>query len=149
MAEFKLMGRFIALSDEKEVASNEAGKAPIKKRELYMDCTRVDYYTKQPIGQENKVLLDFGGERLLDKVKALNLQKDDVIAVEFNIIGTPYKDRTTGKSRVFTSVRCYDVEVIAKAGQDVAPQPAPAPAPAPQPQPQPQNDGGKEEPLPF
>lgn len=151
MAEFKLMGRFIALSDEKEVASSEAGKAPIKKRELYMDCTRVDYYTKQPIGQENKVLLDFGGERLLDKVKALNLQKDDVIAVEFNIIGTPYKDKTTGKSRVFTSIRCYDVEVIAKAGQAVAPQPAPAPAPAPapEPQPQPQNDGGKEEPLPF
>ena len=149
MAEFKLMGRFIALSGEKEVASSEAGKAPIKKRELYMDCTRVDYYTKQPIGQENKVLLDFGGERLLDKVKALNLQKDDVIAVEFNIIGTPYKEKTTGKSRVFTSVRCYDVEVIAKAGQDVAPQPAPAPAPAPEPQPQPQNDGGKEEQLPF
>lgn len=152
MAEFKLMGRFIALSDEKGVASSEAGKT-IKKRELYMDCTRVDYYTKQPIGQENKVLLDFGGERLLDKVKALNLQKDDVIAVEFNIIGTPYKDKTTGKSRVFTSVRCYDVEVIAKAGQAVAPQPqsapAPAPTPAPEPQPQPQNDGGKEEPLPF
>ena len=154
MAEFKLMGRFIALSDEKEVGSSEAGKAPIKKRELYMDCTRVDYYTKQPIGQENKVLLNFGGERLLDKVKALNLQKDDVVTVSFAIQGTPYKDKTTGKNRVYTAIRCYDIEVVRKAnGQAVVKQPqlapAPAPAPAPEPQPQPQNDGSKEEPLPF
>ena len=50
MAEFKLMGRFIALSEVKEIPSSEAGKAPMKKRELYMDCTRVDFYTRQPIG---------------------------------------------------------------------------------------------------
>ena len=148
------MGRFIALSDVKEVASSEAGKAPIKKRELYMDCTRIDYYTKQPIGQENKVLLEFGGDKLLDKVAALNMQKDDVIGVDFNIVGTPYKDRQTGKSRVFTSIRCYDVEIVEKAGSAPAPQPAPATQPqtaqAPAPEPQPQNDGtGKKEDLPF
>lgn len=120
MAEFKLFGRFIALSEVKEIASTEAGKAPIKKRELYMDCTRIDYYTKQPIGQENKVVLEFGGEKILDKLKALNLQKDDIIAVDFNIVGTPYKDKTTGKNRVFTSIRCYDVTVEGKAGQAVA-----------------------------
>ena len=45
MAEFKLMGRFIALSEVKEIPSSEAGKAPMKKRELYMDCTRVDGIT--------------------------------------------------------------------------------------------------------
>lgn len=128
------MGRFIALSDVREIASSEAGKAPMKKRELYMDCTRVDYYTHQPIGQENKVLLEFGGDKLLDKLAALNLQKDDVISVEFNIVGTPYKEKNTGKNKVFTSVRCYDVEVIAKAGQQQAPQPQPQPAPAPTPQ---------------
>lgn len=151
------MGRFIALSDVREVASSEAGKAPIRKRELYMDCTRIDYYTKQPIGQENKVLLEFGGDKLLDKVAALNLGKDDIISVEFNIVGTPYKDKQTGKSRVFTSIRCYDVEIIEKAGNTVAPQPAQAPqpqaqpqaAPAPAPEPQPQSNGSKEEPLPF
>lgn len=160
MAEFKLMGRFIAMSEVKEIASSEAGKAPIRKRELYMDCSRYDMYTKQLIGQENKVLLEFGGDKLLDKLAALNLQKDDVISVEFNIVGTAYKDKTTGKSRVFTSVRCYDVEVLNKAAQAVMQQaqqafsPAPQPAPAPvqmqvQLQPQQQADGDREDALPF
>ena len=162
MAEFKLMGRFIALSEVKEIPSSEAGKAPMKKRELYMDCTRVDYYTRQPIGQENKVLLDFGGDKLLEKVAALGLKKDDVIAVEFNVVGTPYKDKTTGKSRVFTSIRCYDVEVVARAGQAVAQTAQPAPQPQAQVQQQAQqqaqtsvqtqnqvDDGNKDDGLPF
>jgi hypothetical protein len=164
MAEFKLMGRFIALSEVKEIPSSEAGKAPMKKRELYMDCTRVDYYTRQPIGQENKVLLDFGGDKLLEKVAALGLKKDDVIAVEFNVVGTPYKDKTTGKSRVFTSIRCYDVEVVARAGQAVAQMAQPAPQPQAQVQQQAQqqaqtsvqtqnqnqtDDGNKDDGLPF
>ena len=156
MAEFKLMGRFIALSEVKEIPSSEAGKAPMKKRELYMDCTRVDFYTRQPIGQENKVLLDFGGDKLLEKVAALGLKKDDVIAVEFNVVGTPYKDKTTGKSRVFTSIRCYDVEVVARAGQAVAQTAQPAPQPQAQvqqaqvQQPSTQNqDGNNDNGLPF
>ena len=161
MAEFKLMGRFIALSEVKEIPSSEAGKAPMKKRELYMDCTRVDYYTRQPIGQENKVLLDFGGDKLLEKVAALGLKKDDVIAVEFNVVGTPYKDKTTGKSRVFTSIRCYDVEVVSRSGQAVAQTAQPAPQPqarvqeqsqqqAQVQQPSTQNqDGNKDDGLPF
>ena len=162
MAEFKLMGRFIALSEVKEIPSSEAGKAPMKKRELYMDCTRVDYYTRQPIGQENKVLLDFGGDKLLEKVAALGLKKDDVIAVEFNVVGSPYKDKTTGKIRVFTSIRCYDVEVVARAGQAVAQTAQPAPQQQAQVQQQAQqqaqtsvqtqnqvDDGNKDNGLPF
>lgn len=153
MAEFKLMGRFIAMSEVKEVASSEAGKAPFKKRELYMDCSRYDMYTKQLIGQENKVLLEFGGEKVLDKLKALGLQKDDIISVDFSIVGTPNKDKQTGKNRVFTSIRCYDVSILAKAGHQVQ-------QAAPQPQvrePQPpaydasvtQQNDGNQEPLPF
>lgn len=166
MAEFKLMGRFIAMSEVKEVASSEAGKAPLKKRELYMDCSRYDMYTQQLIGQENKVLLEFGGEKVLDKLAALNLQKDDIISVDFSIVGTPYKDKQTGKNRVFTSIRCYDVAILAKAGQPVqqpAPQPqqaqqaaqgpqtqVPEPVSTAEPQPQTQqDDGNHEEPLPF
>ena len=161
MAEFKLMGRFIALSDEKVIPATEAGKNPMRKREIYMDCTRMDYYTRQPIGKENKVLLEFGGDQLLTKVVALNLQKDDVIAVDFGIVGAPYTDKN-GKRRVFTSIRCYDVEVLSRAGQaPAAPQPQPvaqpvqtaqpAPAPAAQPQEtQPQSDGGQDDDgLPF
>lgn len=152
MAEFKLCGRVIALSDVKEIPSSEAGKAPIKKRELYMDCTRIDYYTHQPIGQENKVVLEFGGDKVLDKIAALSLQRDDVVAVEFNIVGTPYKDKQTGKNKVFTSIRCYDVEVLQRAGMQQAapaPQPQAAPAAAPvQEQPQ-QTYGAGDDALPF
>ena len=154
MAEFKLMGRFIALSEVREIPSSEAGKAPIKKREMYVDCTRIDYFTHQPIGQENKVVLVFGGDKVLDKLAALNMQKDDVIAVEFNIVGTPYTDKQSGKKKVFTSIRCYDVEVVQRASQQQAapvpqPQPAPAPQPAPTPEPTPQMNDDGQEPLPF
>ena len=154
MAEFKLCGRVIALSDVKEIPSSEAGKAPMKKRELYMDCTRIDYYTHQPIGQENKVVLEFGGDKVLDKIAALSLQRDDVVAVEFNIVGTPYKDKQTGRNKVFTSIRCYDVEVLQRAGtQQVAPAPQPAPAPKPQAAPAPvqgtQDNNEHNDGLPF
>ncbi len=131
MARNQIIGRVIAVSPITEVPSKEQGKPAIKKRELYMDCTRIDYYTHQPIGQENKVVLEFGGDKVLDKIAALSLQRDDVVAVEFNIVGTPYKDKQTGKNKVFTSIRCYDVEVLQRAGTQQA-------APAPQPQPQPQ-----------
>ena len=132
MAEFKLYGRFIAMSEEKQVASSTAGKEPIKKREVYMDCTRRDYFTGQQIGNENKVVLEFGGEKTLEKMKALNLQKDDIVVVDFSIVGAPYKDKETGRSKVFTSIRCYDINVHQRAGQ--APQPVQQQAPAPAPQ---------------
>jgi hypothetical protein len=91
----------------------------------------------------------------------LGLKKDDVIAVEFNVVGTPYKDKTTGKSRVFTSIRCYDVEVVARAGQSVAQTAQPAPQPQAQVQQQAQQqaqvqqpstqdqDGNNDDGLPF
>lgn len=156
MAEFKLCGRVIALSEVKEIPSSEAGKAPIKKRELYMDCTRIDYYTHQPIGQENKVVLEFGGDKVLDKIAALYLQRDDVVAVEFNVVGTPYKDKQTGKNKVFTSIRCYDAEVLQRAGtQQAAPAPlpqaqaAPAAASVHEPQQPQQMYGAGDDALPF
>ena len=155
------MGRFIALSEEKVIPASEAGKNPMKKREVYLDCTAVDYYTQAQIGSENKVLLELGGDNLLDKAVALGMQKGDVVAVTFGLQGNAYKDKTTGKNRVFTAIRVLDIEITAKAGravvaQPVAPQPAtqpatqqaPAPQPEPAPAPEPQNtddNGG----LPF
>lgn len=117
-----LLGKVIALSQEREIASKEAGKPAMKKRELYMDCTRYDYLTGERVGFENKPVLEFGGEKVLDKLAALNLQAGDIVAVRFDIQGNPYKDEKTGKARVFTAVRCYDIEVVRKAGQP-APQP--------------------------
>lgn len=157
---FILYGKVIALSQVQEIPSKEAGKPAMKKRELYMDCTRYDYLTGQQVGYENKPLLEFGGEQVIDKIGALALQKDDIVGVRFAIQGNPYKDEKTGKSRVFTAIRCYDIELVRRAGEPVGQQQAPqqaAPAPAPQPTPQPQvqqpvtqqNDDAGQEPLPF
>ena len=124
-----IYGRVIALSPVQEVPSKEAGKPAMKKRELYLDCTRYDSLTGIRDENENKPLLEFGGDKMMDKLEALNLLKGDVVGVKFLIQGNPYKDKD-GKSRVFTAIRCYDCELIRKAGQPV--QAAPAAQPAPQ-----------------
>lgn len=143
-----IYGRVIALSQVQEIPSKEAGKPAMKKRELYLDCTRYDSITGERDERENKPLLEFVGDKLLEKVAALNLQKGDVVGVKFAIQGTPYKDANDGKTKVFTAIRCYDIEVIRKADGSVVQQPVQA-APAPQPEPQPQNTSGKSEDLPF
>ena len=142
-----IYGRVIALSQVEEIPSKEQGKPSMKKQKLYMDCTRYDSITGLRDEKENKPLLEFGGDKVLAKLEAMNLQKDDVVTISFAIQGTPYKDKQTGKMRVFTAIRCYDIEMVRKAGQAAAQQAAPAPAPAPAPQPQ-QNDGKKDD-LPF
>lgn len=138
-----LYGKVIAVSGVKEIPSKEAGKAPMKKRELYLDCTQYDGITGVQIGSENKPLLEFGGDKVIEKIAALNLVKGDIVGVRFAIQGTPYKDNE-GKQKVFTSIRCYDIDVVRKAGQNVAPQTTQA-----QPQPQTQQAGGGDEGLPF
>ena len=153
-------GRIIALSQVKEVASSDPSKPAIKKRELYIDCTRYDPYTGERSEYENKPLLEFGGDKVLSKIEGLGLQQNDIVAVKFEVQGTPYKDKTTGKTKVFTSIRCYDIDVVRRAGQAVqqsapvqaAPvqQPAPQPAaPAPQPTQAQVAEAQSKEPLPF
>lgn len=117
-----IYGRVIALSDVQEIPSSDPQKSAMKKRQLYMDCTRYDSITGERIGLENKPLLDFGGEKVLEKLGALGLQKDDIVCVKFDIQGNQSKDKTTGKPKLFTSIRCYDCEVVRRAGQP-APQP--------------------------
>lgn len=152
MARNQVIGRVIAVSPITEVPSKEQGKAPIKKRELYLDCTTYDPYTGERSQYENKPLLEFGGDKLVDKLGALNLEAGDVVAVSFFVQGTPYKDAQTGKTKVFTAIRTTDIEVVRKRGevagtQQPAPKPEPQPAPAPQAAPQTSQDG--KEPLPF
>lgn len=114
----QITGKVIALSKIQEVASKNGGQ-PLKKRELYMDCTRFDPYTGERSEYENTPLLEFGGDKVLDKLAALNLQKDDVVRVTFDIQGRGYKDQH-GKFRVFTAVRPYDIEVVRRAGDTQA-----------------------------
>lgn len=123
MAKLQITGRVIALSPIREVASS-TGKEPIKKRELYLDMTMYDPYTGERSENENKPLLEFGGDKVLSKIEALKLVAGDVVTVSFAIQGTPYKDKQTGKSRVFTAIRCYDIDVVRKAGQQQVQQPA-------------------------
>lgn len=150
MAKLQVTGRVIALSNVQEIPSSEAGKPAMKKRELYLDMTMYDPYTGERSERENKPLLEFGGDKVIEKLAALNLQKDDVVTVSFAIQGTPYKDKQTGKMKVYTGIRCYDIEVVRRAGQSVKvqqPEIQPqtqqaAPAPAPQTvQQAPQNQG--------
>ena len=143
-------GRVIALSPVQEIPSREAGKPAMKKRELYLDCTRYDSITGIRDERENKPLLEFGGDKLLEKLAALDLKKDDVVGVKFAIQGTPYKDEKSGKTKVFTAIRCYDIEIIRKADGSEIKQPQQAAAPAVQPAPAPQqtSQDGRDN-LPF
>lgn len=165
MAKLQITGRVIALSNVQEIPSSEAGKPAMKKRELYLDMTMYDPYTGERSERENKPLLEFGGDKVIEKLGALNLQKDDVVTVSFAIQGTPYKDKQTGKMKVYTGIRCYDIEVVRRAGQSVkvqqpeiqpqTQQAASAPAPQPQVQQpqqnqgQQQSNGGNDNILPF
>ena len=141
----KIAGRFIALSQVIVVPSTDPSKQPMKRRELYMDCTRYDSITGEMIGKENKVLLEFGGDKVLDKFEHTKLEKGDIINVDFDLQGNQYTDKNTQKMRVFTAIRCFDFNIIRRAGEPMkvqqpqvaAPQPVPEPQPSPAPEPQP------------
>jgi hypothetical protein len=113
----KIAGRFIALSQVTVVPSTDPSKQPMKKRELYMDCTRYDSITGEMIGKENKVVLEFGGDKVLDKFDHTKLEKGDVINVDFDLQGNQYTDKNTQKMRVFTAIRCFDFNIIRRAGE--------------------------------
>ena len=123
MAQNQITGKVIAFSNIETIQSNEPGKQPMEKRKLYLDCTRYDPYTGER-GFENTPLLEFGGKSL-EKLNALvtqGLKKDDIVTVSFDIQGTKYTNRSTGKQDIFTRVRPYDIELFKKE------QPAQAPA---------------------
>lgn len=131
MAECKVYGRVIAVSKEQTVASAQAGREPFKKREIYIDCTRFDPYTGKRSEYENKPLLEFNGDKTLAKVNPIldTLQKDDVVAISFDLQGRQITNQQ-GQKKFFTSIRCYAIEVVRKAGQPAAAAPAAASAPA-------------------
>lgn len=109
-----ITGKFVAASKQETVASKEAGREPLVKRSIVMDCTKYDPNTGE-MGRSNTPLLEFTG-KALDKLEELingGLAKDDVITVSFNINGFKYtKD---GKTRIFTAVRPYDISLARKA----------------------------------
>lgn len=115
----QVSGRVIAVSKLQTIASSDPQRPPMQKRELFLDCTRYDPYTGERSQYENKPLLEFAGEKVLEKVSPVldALQKDDVVTVSFELQGRSYKDKNTGKMRVMTGIRCFDIEVRRKAGE--------------------------------
>lgn len=111
MAENILIGKVIAFNKEETVPSADGKKEPFKKRQLYLDCTQYDQWTRQPIGGENTPLLEFGGKGLeqLNELINAGLQKDQVVQVKFKVVGR--KSTKDGKMRIFNDVRPYAIEL--------------------------------------
>jgi hypothetical protein len=40
------------------------------------------------------------------------------VSISFDLQGRPYTDKATGKLRVITGLRCYDIVVVRKAAQN-------------------------------
>ena len=124
----QVSGRVIAVSQVQTVATTDASKPPLKKREIYIDCTRYDPYTGERSQYENKPLLEFAGDKTLEKVNTVldQVQKDDIVTVSFELVGRQYKGKD-GKTVFTTAVRCYDIAITRKAALNgnLTAQPAP------------------------
>lgn len=131
----QISGRVIAVSKVQTVASADPSKAPLKKREIYIDCTRYDPYTGERSLYENKPLLEFVSDKILEKVNPVldSIQKDDIVTISFDLQGRQYKGKD-GKTQFTTGIRCYDIVVTRRAGQAVAQPVQAAPQAAAQPQ---------------
>ena len=106
---------------------------------VYLDCTRYDPYTGERSQFENKPLMEFTGDRVLEKVnpKLDGIKAGDVVTVFFDVQGMDYTDKATGKKRNFTGIRAYDVQVVRQAGDKQGQQQGQFfPNSSPQPQPQ-------------
>lgn len=134
-----ISGRVIAVSAVTTVASADASKQPLKKRMVYLDCTRYVPYTGERSQFENKPLMEFTGDRVLEKVnpKLDGIKAGDVVTVFFDVQGIDYTDKATGKKRNFTGIRAYDVQLVRQAGDQHGQQQGQFfPNSRPQPQPQ-------------
>lgn len=111
-------GMVIAVSQVKTVASSDPSKAPLQKREIFIDCTRHDTYTGERSQYENKQVHEFTG-KALEKCDAVlkTLQKGDVVSIFFDIQGIENTDKATGKKKYFNAIRCYDCKILRRAGQ--------------------------------
>ena len=131
----QISGRVIAVSKVQTVASADPSKAPLKKREIYIDCTRYDPYTGERSQYENKPLLEFVSDRTLEKLNPVldSIREGDIVTISFDLQGRQYKGKD-GKTQFTTGIRCYDIAVTRRAGQAAAQPVQAAPQAAAQPQ---------------
>lgn len=130
----QISGRVIAVSKLQSVASSDASKQPLSKREIFIDCTRYDPYTGQRSQYENKMVLEFAG-KVLDKVGAVldQCQPNDIVTISFELQGRSYQEKGTNKTKYMTQPRCFDIAITRKAdggqGQQFFPNSSPQPSP--------------------
>ena len=75
-------------------------------RALVLDATKHDMFTGE-VMYPNFPELQFSGE---EKCRNLdNFQIGDVVVVSFDLNGSKYIDKETGKERVFTKARAYKI----------------------------------------
>ena len=133
---FVLIGRIIAVDQQQTVASKNDASKTFQRRQVYLDCSRYDSITGEQLS-ENKPLLEFGGKGLdqLNELCKQGLKKGDLVAIEFVVQGSTYKD-AQGNVKNFTGIRPYSIErYVPKNQQRQQEQAIPqAAAPAPQPQ---------------
>lgn len=133
MAKNQITGRVIAISELQKIASKDANKQGIDKRQLYLDCTRYDPYTGER-GFENTPLLDFKRKGLekLEELMRDGLKKGDIVTVTFGVQGTKWVNKEN-KTQIITNIEPYDIEVVTpKVQQEAISEPAPQPeAPVP------------------
>jgi len=121
----QIIGKFIAVSQIENIASKDPSKQPMQKRSLFLDCTRFDAISGER-GFENTPVLEFGGKGLekLNELVNNGLKKDDIVIVSFDIQGTKYEK--DGKTKVYTYVRPYDIQLKPKNEQQAPPASAPS-----------------------
>lgn len=119
MATNQLSGRILIISPA--VTLTTKSNTSFTKRELILDCTRIDGLTGER-GYENTPSIDFIGAKcaMLDGFKP-----GDLVTVSFDITGQKITDEVTKKTRYFNSIRGYRIELYQR-----VPQPQPS---APQP----------------
>jgi hypothetical protein len=129
-----ISGRVIAVSKLQSVASSDASKQPVSKREIFIDCTRYDPYTGQRSQYENKMVLEFVG-KVLEKVNPVldQAQPNDIVIISFELQGRSYQEKGTNKTKYMTQPRCFDIAITRKAdggqGQQFFPNSSPQPNP--------------------
>ena len=130
----QISGRVIAVSKLQRVASSDASKQPVSKREIFIDCTRYDPYTGQRSQYENKMVLEFVG-KVLEKVNPVldQAQPNDIVTISFELQGRSYQEKGTNKTKYMTQPRCFDIAITRKAeggqGQQFFPNTSPQPQP--------------------
>lgn len=120
---FTLIGKVVAVNQPETVASKSDATKTFTRRQVYLDCSRYDSITGERL-QENYPLLEFGGKGL-EQLNALcqsGLAKGDLVAVDFAVQGTTYKD-AQGNTKNYTGIRPYAIErYVPKSQQPQQPQ---------------------------